>query len=214
MGSEHSSARIERFLQLAACDNIQIIYPSTPAQFFHALRRQVKRAWRKPLVVLTPKSLLRHPSAVSDLADFTAGRFQRAIGDSSVAPAQAKRVLFCTGKFYYELLAAREGRKAKGFPILRLEQLYPLADETLATLLAGYKDGTPIAWVQEEPRNMGAWPYLRARFGERLLGRFPFEVVSRRDAATPASGAASSHKIEQERLIDAAFAKENAKNGR
>ena len=214
MGSEHSSARVERFLQLAARDNIQIIYPSTPAQVFHALRRQVKRAWRKPLIVLTPKSLLRHPSAVSDLGAFAAGRFQRAIGDPSVAPSQVKRVLFCTGKFYYEILAAREERKAKGFPILRLEQLYPLADETLATLLAGYKDGTPIAWVQEEPRNMGAWPYLRARFGERLLDKFPFQVVSRPDAATPASGAASSHKIEQERLVDAAFAMENAKNGR
>ena len=214
MGSEHSSARIERFLQLAARDNIQVIYPSTPSQFFHALRRQVKRPWRKPLIVLTPKSLLRNPEAVSPLAEFTAGRFRRAIGDPVVAPAQAKRILFCSGKFYYELLAAREARKAKGYPIVRLEQLYPLAEETLAALLGGYKDGTPVVWVQEEPRNMGAWPYLRARFGERLLGRFPFDVLSRPEAATPASGAASSHKIEQERLTDAAFAKENAPNGR
>jgi len=214
MGSEHSSARIERFLQLAARDNIQVVYPSTPVQFFHALRRQVKRPWRKPLVVMTPKSLLRHPAAVSGIEEFAAGRFLRAIGDPSVAPAQAKRVLFCTGKFYYELAAAREERKAKAFPILRLEQIYPLADETLETLLGTYQDGTPVVWVQEEPRNMGAWPYLRARFGERLLGRFPFHVVSRPDAATPASGAASSHKIEQERLTEAAFAKESPKNGR
>ena len=214
MGSEHSSARLERFLQLAARDNIQIIYPSTPSQFFHALRRQVKRPWRKPLIVLTPKSLLRNPEAVSPLAELATGRFRRAIGDASVAPAQAKRILFCSGKFYYELLAARGERKAKGFPIARLEQLYPLAEETLASLLGDYKDGTPVVWVQEEPRNMGAWPYLRARFGERLLGRFPFDVLSRPEAATPASGAASSHKIEQERLLDAAFAKESAKNGR
>jgi len=214
MGSEHSSARTERFLQLAARDNIQIIYPSTPAQYFHALRRQVTRPWRKPLIVMTPKSLLRHPSAVSTLAELAEGRFRRGIDDAGVAPAQAKRILFCSGKFYYELKAAREERKTKGVPILRLEQLYPLADDTLVSLLGGYKEGTPVVWVQEEPRNMGAWPYLRARFGERLLGRFPFDVVSRPDAATPASGAASSHKIEQERLIDAAFAKESAKNGR
>ena len=214
MGSEHSSARMERFLQLAARDNIQIIYPSTPAQYFHALRRQVTRPWRKPLIVMTPKSLLRHPAAVSTLPELAEGRFQRAIGDPSVPPAQAKRILFCSGKFYYELMAARAERKAKGFPILRLEQLYPLVDETLVSLLGGCKEGTPVVWVQEEPRNMGAWPYLRARFGERLLGRFPFDVVSRPEAATPASGAASSHKIEQERLIDAAFAKESAKNVR
>ncbi len=205
LGSEHSSARLERFLQLAARDNIQVANPSTPAQYFHLLRRQVKRAWRKPLVVATPKSLLRHPEAVSPMSDLAAGRFQRAIGDPSVPPAQVKRVLFCTGKIYYELARTRTELNEAKTAILRLEQLYPLADETLAALFAGIPDGTPITWVQEEPRNMGAWPYLRARYGERLLGRYPLRAVSRAEAATPASGAASSNKIEQERLLLAAF---------
>jgi 2-oxoglutarate dehydrogenase E1 component len=213
LGSEHSSARIERFLQLAARDNIQVANPSTPAQYFHLLRRQVKRAWRKPLVVVTPKSLLRNPEAVSPMADLAAGRFQRAIGDPSVPPAQAKRVLFCSGKIYYELARARSERSEARTAILRLEQLYPLADETLTALFRGIPEGTPITWVQEEPRNMGAWPYLRARYGERMLGRHPLRAISRDESATPASGAASSNKIEQERLVSAAFDKEPAAHG-
>ncbi|HLQ66934.1 MAG TPA: 2-oxoglutarate dehydrogenase E1 component [Candidatus Limnocylindrales bacterium] len=213
LGSEHSSARIERFLQLAARDNIQVANPSTPAQYFHLLRRQVKRPWRKPLVVVTPKSLLRNPEAVSPMSDLAAGRFQRAIGDLSVPPAQAKRVLFCSGKIYYELARARSERSEARTAILRLEQLYPLADETLTALFRGIPEGTPITWVQEEPRNMGAWPYLRARYGERMLGRHPLRVISRDESATPASGAASSNKIEQERLVSAAFDKEPAAHG-
>ncbi|HEX7077252.1 MAG TPA: 2-oxoglutarate dehydrogenase E1 component [Candidatus Eisenbacteria bacterium] len=213
MGSEHSSARIERFLHLAARDNIQVVYPSTPAQFFHLLRRQVKRPWRKPLVVMTPKSLLRHPAAVSPLEALTAGRFERVLGDADATPARTERILLCAGKIYYELSVTRTAERETTTAILRLEQLYPLADETLGKALSAYPEGTPVRWVQEEPANMGAWPYLRARFGERLLGRFPFSVVSRPAAATPASGAASSHKIEQERLLLAAFDKEVATHG-
>jgi 2-oxoglutarate dehydrogenase E1 component len=213
LGSEHSSARIERFLQLAARDNIQVIYPSTPAQYFHALRRQVKRLWRKPLVVMTPKSLLRHPGAGSPLEDLAAGRFRRVIDDPSVGPAQAERALLCTGKIYYELAEARKERKADRTAILRVEQLYPLADATLESLFAGFRDGTPVTWVQEEPENMGAWPYLRARFGERLFGRLPFRLVSRPASATPASGAASSHRVEQERLLAGAFDPESGAHG-
>jgi 2-oxoglutarate dehydrogenase E1 component len=213
MGSEHSSARIERFLQLAARDNIQVAYPTTPAQYFHLLRRQVKRPWRKPLIVMTPKSLLRHPDAVSPIAELARGRFERAIRDPDVKPGTAKRVLWCSGKIYYELVRTRQELGAKDTAILRLEQLYPLADETLERLFEGLPQGMKITWVQEEPRNMGAWPYLRARFGETLLGRHPFTVVSRAESATPASGAASSHKIEQERLLLAAFDKEPAAHG-
>ncbi len=205
MGSEHSSARIERFLQLAACDNIQVAYPSTPAQFFHLLRRQVLRPWRKPLIVMTPKSLLRNPEAVSPLEELTAGRFRRLLGDPSAPPARAKRILLCAGKIYYELAASRAAHGRTDTAILRLEQLYPLADEALAKFLAPYRAGTPVMWVQEEPENMGAWPYLSARFGARLLDRHPFHVASRREAATPASGAASSHKMEQEWLLAAAL---------
>jgi 2-oxoglutarate dehydrogenase E1 component len=212
MGSEHSSARIERFLQLAANDNIQVAYPTTPAQYFHLLRRQVKRALRKPLVVFTPKSLLRNPEAVSSMEDLARGRFERALGDPSVKGA--KRALLCTGKIYYELARARAELDAGATAILRLEQLYPLADETLARLFDGLRTGVPITWIQEEPRNMGAWPYLRARFGERILGTHPLDLLSRAEAATPASGAASSHKLEQERLLLAAFGKERPSHGR
>jgi 2-oxoglutarate dehydrogenase E1 component len=212
-GSEHSSARIERFLQLAARDNIQVAYPTTPAQYFHLLRRQVKRPWRKPLIVMTPKSLLRHPEAVSPMAELATGRFERALRDPSVKPGQAKRVLWCSGKIYYELARTKQELKDTETAILRLEQLYPLADETLERLFEGLPKGMRITWVQEEPRNMGAWPYLRARFGETLLGRHPFSVVSRAESATPASGAASSHKIEQERLLLAAFDKEPTAHG-
>ena len=208
MGSEHSSARIERFLQLAAHDNIQVAYPTTPAQYFHLLRRQVKRPWRKPLVVMTPKSLLRHPDAVSPLSELASAGFQRALGDPSVAAAKMKRVLFCSGKVYYELVRTRKELGAAETAILRLEQIYPLADETLTRLFQGLPKGIGITWVQEEPQNMGAWPYLRARFGERILGLHPFRVVSRAESATPASGAASSNKVEQERLLLTAFGKE------
>ena len=205
MGSEHSSARIERFLDLAAKDNIQIVYPSTPAQYFHCLRRQVLRHWRKPLVVMTPKSLLRHPACVSPLEDLARGKFERVLPDGSVSPGKAKQVLLCSGKIYYELVEKRKSIGRDDAAIVRVEQLYPLAEETLRSALEGYRDGTPIYWVQEEPENMGAWRYVRARFGETLFGRFPLRGLSRPEAATPASGALSSHKVEQERLLSAAF---------
>ncbi len=205
MGSEHSSARLERFLQLAARDNIQIVYPSTPAQYFHCLRRQALRPLRKPLVVMTPKSLLRHPAAVSPLSELTRGRFERVLPDPSVPPAGAKKVLLCSGKIYYELIEKRETLGRRDTAILRIEQLYPLAEETLRSLLSPYAAETPVVWVQEEPENMGAWWYVRARFGVRLFGRHPLQVASRPESATPASGAHSAHKIEQERLLSAAF---------
>jgi 2-oxoglutarate dehydrogenase E1 component len=205
MGSEHSSARLERFLDLAAKDNMQVTYPSTPAQYFHLLRRQVVRPIRKPLVVMTPKSLLRHPACVSPLSELTSGSFQRVIADEVVTAKKAKRVLLCAGKIYFELVEKREKLGKKDTAITRIEQLYPLAESTLAAAFEGIADGTPVVWVQEEPENMGAWRYLRARFGERLFGRFPFTVVSRPESATPASGAASAHKLEQERQLLAAF---------
>jgi 2-oxoglutarate dehydrogenase E1 component len=205
MGSEHSSARLERFLELAARDNIQVVYPSTPAQYFHCLRRQVIRPWRKPLVVMTPKSLLRHPKCVSPLEDLSRGRFERVLPDTAVSHEKAKRVLLCTGKIYYELLEKRETLGHADTAIARVEQLYPLAEEVLHTLLDEYREGTPVYWVQEEPENMGAWRYIRARFGENLFGRFPLLGISRPEAATPASGALSSHKVEQERLLSTAF---------
>ncbi|MBI5686348.1 MAG: 2-oxoglutarate dehydrogenase E1 component [Verrucomicrobia bacterium] len=202
MGPEHSSARPERFLAQAAGDNIQVIQPTTPAQYFHALRRQALRRWRKPLVVLTPKSLLRHPQSVSSLEELAAGRFQRILGDPAEQRAdKLKRVLLCSGKLYFELAAAREQVHRDDIALLRLEQLYPLPDALLQSALACYRDGTPVLWVQEEPANMGAWPHLRGRFGESLFGRLPFSAVARPPSASPAAGSSRAHKLEQARLI-------------
>jgi 2-oxoglutarate dehydrogenase E1 component len=202
MGPEHSSARLERFLSLAAKDNIQIVYPTTPAQYFHCLRRQVLRRWRKPLIVMTPKSLLRHPSAVSSLEDCASGGFRRVFPETRPIKAP-DRILLCTGKIYYELAAF--GAKENNTPIIRIEQLYPFPERELSAALQNYPDGTPVLWVQEEPVNMSAWRFLRDKLGENLLGRFPFSVVSRPESASPATGSARAHKSEQQKLIERAF---------
>ncbi len=203
-GPEHSSARLERFLAIAAGDNLQIVCPSTPAQYFHCLRRQVLRPWRKPLVVLTPKSLLRHPLCVSPLADFAAGPFRRVLPDDSVS--NVRRILLCTGKIYYELAAERDRLGRRDVAIVRVEQLYPLAGQTLAAALDPYPPDTPVVWVQEEPENMGAWWYIRARFGERILGRWPLTAVRRPASASPATGSAARHRHEQKLLLERAYA--------
>jgi 2-oxoglutarate dehydrogenase E1 component len=206
-GPEHSSARLERFLLLSAEDNIQVVQPTTPAQLFHCLRRQVLRRWRKPLVIMTPKSLLRHPRVASSLDDFAAGRFERILPDTVQNGAgETARVLMCSGKIYFELERERERLKRKDVAILRLEQLYPVADETFAAAFRAYRDGTPVYWVQEEPENMGAWRFLKVRFGDALLGRLPFKGIYRVASASPATGSHSSHKKEQEALMAAAFA--------
>ncbi len=204
-GPEHSSARIERFLQLAAEDNIQVCNLTTPAQFFHVLRRQVLRPWRKPLVVMTPKSLLRHKDAVSTLDDLAAGEFRRVIGDTVMDPAKSTRVLLCSGKVFYDLLEARKKSGRLDVAIVRIEQLYPL-DASLPKLLAAYKDGTQLVWVQEEPRNMGAWYFMNANLPAVIGVRLPLTVVARADSASPATGSRSSHALEQRMLLDAAFA--------
>ena len=204
-GPEHSSARLERFLELAVNDNIQIVSPTTPAQYFHVLRRQVLRPWRKPLVVMTPKSLLRHPKVVSSLADLQQGGFERILGDVAAAPERVRRVLLCSGKVYYDLLTMREELGRDDVAILRLEQLYPLRDEQLRGALAPYAPAAPVVWVQEEPANMGAWRYLLARFGDRLLGARPFSGVCRPASASPATGWAALHKNEQQKLLKVAL---------
>src|SRR6476659_4774843 len=158
-GPEHYRARIERFLQLSASDNIQVCNLTTPAQLFHALRRQVLRPWRKPLIIFTPKSLLRHKEAVSTVEDLAKGQFQRVIPDTQTDPAKVKRVLLCSGKVYYDLLDARRKLARDDVAIVRLEQLYPLNQE-LVKALEPYADGTPLVWVQEEPSNMGAWYFV------------------------------------------------------
>jgi 2-oxoglutarate dehydrogenase E1 component len=206
-GPEHSSARLERFLLLAADENLQIVNLSTPAQLFHALRRQVLRKWRKPLVVMTPKSLLRHPRCVSTLDDVTHGGFQRLIPDTraSVDPKRVKRVLWCSGKIYYELEERRATEGRDDLALVRLEQFYPLVQSDLETLLAPYPSNVPVCWVQEEPENMGAWRYLQARFGHGLPGGHVLQGIYRRSSASPATGSAASHRLEQEELLEAAF---------
>jgi 2-oxoglutarate dehydrogenase E1 component len=204
MGPEHSSARLERFLTLAAEDNIQIIQPTTPAQFFHALRRQAVRNWRKPLIVFTPKSLLRHPQVVSSLQDCAQGIFQRVLPDDSKS-RHVKRILLCTGKVYYDLAAYRAEHQRDDVAIIRLEQLYPLPAAPLDQALNAYAETTPVFWVQEEPANMGAWRYLHEKFGRKLFNRFPLAPVSRIESASPATGSAHAHKLQQARLVASAF---------
>ena len=204
MGPEHSSARLERFLQLAAEDNMQIVNLTTPAQYFHMLRRQVLRRWRKPVVMMSPKGLLRSAKSASPLEDLAQGGFLQVIPDGEAVPAQVKRVLLCSGQLYYGLVQRREDERRDDVAIVRLEQLYPLPQEELAAALAPYGADVPVMWVQEEPENMGAWYYLKVRFGDRMGGR-PFGGAYRVASASPATGSSASHKAEQAELLDEAF---------
>lgn len=201
MGPEHSSARLERFLNLCAEDNIQVAYPSTPAQFFHLLRRQALSLWRKPLVVLTPKSMLRLPEARSALAELAEGSFQRVIPDKEIK--KASRVLLCSGKLYHELVKHRAESQRDDVAILRLEQFYPFKRDLLEEHLSAFPQGTPLIWVQEEPINMGAYSYLHLHLGG--LTRYPLSVVARAESASPATGSATVHKQEQQCILNSAF---------
>ncbi|WMB14738.1 2-oxoglutarate dehydrogenase E1 component [Akkermansia muciniphila] len=204
-GSEHSSARMERYLQLCADDNMQVINPTTPAQYFHALRRQVHRNLHKPLIVFTPKSLLSRPEAVSPHREFLApSRFREVLPDPDApAPDQVTRAVFCTGKVYYDLAAYRKERNIADTVIIRLEQIYPLAREQLTFLLAPYQKVRDFVWCQEEPSNMGAWGHLRNRLG-RLFAT-SFRYAGRPPMACPAEGAKALHAAAQKRLLAAAF---------
>lgn len=205
-GPEHSSARLERFLTMAAEDNIQITNVTTPAQYFHLLRRQVMRKWKKPLVVMTPKSLLRHKLAVSSLEELTDGHFQTVIQDTTVEDkSKVQRILMCSGKVYYDLFSHREENNLNNVAIIRLEELYPLPYQKLNDTLSEYPEGTPVVWVQEEPENMGASRFLRIHFGTELFDQYPFQTVERPASASPATGSAHSHAIEQKSLLEEAF---------
>jgi 2-oxoglutarate dehydrogenase E1 component len=203
-GPEHSSARLERFLALCAEENIQVVVPSTPAQYFHLLRRQVRRNFRKPLIVMTPKSLLRHKLAVSPLDQFLNGRFQEVLDDPT-DPDRVRRVLVCSGKVYYDLVAKREEfGKAREVAIVRLEQLYPWHTEAIKAVLSRYRSAREWVWVQEESQNMGAWTFVSPRLQD-LMG-FPFQYVGRDASASPATGSHHVHEREQALLVDGAFA--------
>ena len=208
-GPEHSSARPERLLQLSTDRNIQVIYPSTPAQAFHLLRRQALRRWRKPLFVLTPKSLLRHPRAVSSLSDLADRGFYKVIPDDRPEGAGTRRILMCTGKIYWDLLAKRDELGAEDVAIVRVEQLAPFPVEELRATLGGYATDTPIFWVQEEPRNMGFWHYMKLKSQRRSLGS-PLQGLTRPVSASPATGSLSTHRRQQDQLLAAAFATDPA----
>jgi 2-oxoglutarate dehydrogenase E1 component len=205
-GPEHSSARIERFLSLAANDNMQIVYPSTAAQYFHCLRRQVLRPWRKPLIVMSPKGLLQLPVSASPIASLTEGAFARIIDDDAATErATIRRVVLCTGKLYHQLARKRAQLGLGDTAILRLEQLYPFPAQALSALLASYPGDAEIVWAQEESENMGAWPFLRYRLAHALgehRGRAP-RCVSRPESTSPAVGSKAVHDAEQAQLVDA-----------
>ncbi|MGB1706481.1 MAG: 2-oxoglutarate dehydrogenase E1 component [Rubripirellula sp.] len=205
-GPEHCSARVERFLAMAAEHNIQVCQPTTPAQYFHLLRRQVIRKWKKPLVVLSPKSLLRHPRVISPLSDLTGGSFQKILTDERVSLKDADRLILCTGKVYYDLIEAREEKNLNNVAIMRIEQLYPLSVEELLTSFNGFTAGKPVYWVQEEPTNMGAWPYVKQTFSDDLSEKYKLKRVSRVESASPSTGSMAAHKLEQTELIDEALA--------
>ena len=204
-GPEHSSARLERFLMLGAEDNIQVVYPTTPAQYFHCLRRQALRSWRKPLVVMTPKSLLRHPKVVSSLDDCASGGFQRILPDplrpiggaGPTRPAVHRKNLLRSGR------TSRRNQTRTMWRSFAWSNLYPLRHDLLEAALAPYAQGTPVFWVQEEPANMGAWNFMRIQFGDNLFGRWPFAGITRPASATPATGSHRRHKQEQAEIISA-----------
>jgi 2-oxoglutarate dehydrogenase E1 component len=201
LGPEHSSARLERFLQLCAGDNIQVCYPTTPAQYFHLLRRQVKSGFRKPLVVMTPKSLLRHPAAVSSLAELSTGSFQTVLDDPDEFK-EPKKILFCSGKIYYELCARRKALEITDIAIVRLEQFYPFPDERLKTVVSKYSKTKHWCWVQEEPQNMGGWQFIKPRL-EKIIKR-TLRYIGRNPASSPATGFPAIFRQEQNLIIEKA----------
>jgi len=197
MGPEHSSARFERFLQLCAEDNIQVANPTTPAQYFHLLRRQMIRSVRKPLIVMAPKSLLRHPLAVSTTQEFSRGQFNTVMNDATVP--KTPKVIFCCGKLFYELFKQRESVKGPKPAIIRLEQIYPFPENEVAAIVKAHKNAKKWFWVQEEPENMGAWQFVRYRL-ERIVGK-PLTYIGRPAGASPATGFSAVYKQVQTQIV-------------
>lgn len=202
-GPEHSSARLERFLQLCAQENMQVCVPSTPAQIFHLLRRQVLRSYKKPLIVMTPKSILRHKLAISNLSDFTNKNFELVIGEKGIS--HALRVILCSGKIYYDLLMARMDSSISNIAIIRIEQLYPFPKEEVMEALLEYKAVSDIVWCQEEPKNQGAWSYIRDEIEACLNKDQKITYLGRPASASPATGFAKVHMMEQANLVKQAL---------
>ncbi|MEH0165150.1 2-oxoglutarate dehydrogenase E1 component [Paucibacter sp. JuS9] len=208
-GPEHSSARLERFMQLAADNNMQIVQPTNAAQIFHVLRRQMLRMFRKPLVIMTPKSLLRAKDATSPLTDFTKGEFKTVIGeqDAGIDAAKVKRVIACSGKVYYDLVKKRDEKKASDVAVIRVEQLYPFPHKAFAAEIKKYPNATDIVWCQDEPQNQGAWFFVQHYIHENMLDGQKLGFAGRPASASPACGYAHLHQEQQKALLDQAFAK-------
>jgi 2-oxoglutarate dehydrogenase E1 component len=210
-GPEHSSARLERFLDMSAEDNIQVVYPTTAAQLFHLLRRQALRTWRKPLVVMTPKSLLRREEAASPLTAFTDGSWQRVIGDGPEQDAsRVTRLLLCSGKVGFDLIDRRATTHDASVAVARVEQLYPVPRAELEALVKRYPALRELFWVQEEPRNMGAWRFMRSHLAEvaaTAVQPVTVQYVGRVESPSPATGFLKTHELEQHLLVSEAFAR-------
>jgi len=208
-GPEHSSARIERFLQLAADNNMQIAQPTTAAQIFHLLRRQMIRLFRKPLVIMTPKSLLRAKDAASDLSELAKGEFQTVIPerDPAIEAKKVKRVIACSGKVYYDLVHTRREREDATVAIIRVEQLYPFPHKALATELKKYPAATEVVWCQDEPANQGPWFYVQHHLLENMADGQKLAYAGRAPSASPAAGYYAKHIEQQKALLDTAFGK-------
>ncbi|MGB5520203.1 MAG: 2-oxoglutarate dehydrogenase E1 component [Gammaproteobacteria bacterium] len=212
-GAEHSSARIERYLQLCSGNNMQVCVPSAPAQMFHLLRRQMVRNCRKPLIVMTPKSLLRHKECTSSLDDLSTGYFQRVLPEvDDINPAEVKHIVLCSGKIYYELLSKRRSANHADFAILRVEQLYPFPGPELNELLKPYTHAKDLLWVQEEPKNQGAWDFVKPRIPAMLNKAWNLHYIGRESSAAPAVGSAKLHAVQQRELIDRVMHFNNKKN--
>jgi 2-oxoglutarate dehydrogenase E1 component len=201
-GPEHSSARLERFLQLCAEENMRVTYPTTPAQYFHMLRRQAMRRPERPMIVMTPKSLLRHPLASSTVAELTTGGFRHVLDDSTVEdPNAIERLVLCTGKIYYDIQGHARRTEAKTTAIGRLELLYPFPVAALKELLARYPSLKEVVWTQEEPRNMGGLTFVGPRMRGLVSRKVPLKYVARPERASPAGGKSKDHAAEQEGLV-------------
>jgi len=208
-GPEHSSARLERFMQLAADNNMQIVQPTSASQIFHVLRRQMVRQFRKPLVIMTPKSLLRNKDATSPLADFTKGEFKTVIPEQSadLVNDKVKRIIACSGKVYYDLVKKREEKKAHDVAIIRLEQLYPFPHKAFAAEIKKYANASEVVWCQDEPQNQGAWFFVQHTIHENLVDGQKLGYAGRPASASPAVGYAHLHQEQQKNLLDQAFGK-------
>jgi 2-oxoglutarate dehydrogenase E1 component len=207
-GPEHSSARLERFLQLCAEQNIQVCTPTTPAQIYHLIRRQALRPTRKPLVVMSPKSLLRHKRAISTLEELSEGRFETVLADTDVNAEEVTRLVLCGGKVYYDLLEKRESDGITNTALVRIEQLYPFPEQRLQEIIAPYSNLKHVAWCQEEPQNQGAW-YCSQHHMRHVIhqhnAQLYLQYAGRESAAAPAAGSMALHVEQQQRLINDAF---------